>query len=60
MTVTIAAYSGDDNEGTDNSIDKEQEQTWAGNEIEIRIISARESTERETELYFEYRPPSLG
>jgi uncharacterized DUF497 family protein len=59
ITITIASYSGDDHEDDFISAGKETEQAWPG-DVEIRIISARESTTHETILYFEYRSPGLG
>ena len=59
LHITIAFYGrGEDEDSTASS--KETEQDWTGKHGVILIISARQATEGEQNIYIESRPQSLG
>ena len=60
ITITIAAYYGEEDEDISTGRDDETEQPRSGSGAIIRIISARESTQQEQSIYFQSRPPSVG
>jgi uncharacterized DUF497 family protein len=60
ITVTVASYHGDEDEGIGTGGSEETEQAWGSGDIVIRIIMAREATTHEKAHYFESRPPVVG
>jgi uncharacterized DUF497 family protein len=60
LHITFAFYGRGEDEDSITGIDEETEQDWSGEHGVIRIISAREATKGEQDLYFQYRPQSLG
>ena len=60
LHITIAFYGRGEDEDSIAGDDEETGQDWSGEHGVIRIISAREATTDEQNLYFQYRPESLG
>jgi uncharacterized DUF497 family protein len=60
LHITIAFYGRDEDEDSIAGSDEETEQNWSGEHGVIRIITARKATTGEQNLYFEYRPQSMG
>jgi uncharacterized DUF497 family protein len=60
ITVVVAVYDGEHDEGSEANIEADEEGTWSERDTVIRIISARHASRRERQFYVEARPANGG